>query len=131
MTRPPPGYRGPQDRDPDQVMADVAAQNLIAEIIGLHQALDAKLTHDIDLAALGPADPASGFVTGSSDHDRMETRQAAIHQAKADRTRELAAAREMLRRVVRYYEERLGRRPPTRPRVESIDYRNDGQRRVG
>lgn len=126
----PPGDRGPTNpgRDRDQVMADPVAQNLIATIVQLHEELDAKLERDVELAALGPADPSSGYVTGSGERDRMEGRQAAVDQAQRERNRQLKNAREELRRMVRYYEERLGRRPPRRPRVESIDYRNGGDR---
>ncbi len=129
----PSGYRGPHSptRDPNLVMSDIVAQNLIAEICQLHQDLCAKLDHDIDLAALGATEPASGYVTGSSDHDQTDGVLAAISQAERDATLGRKAAHSELRRVKAYYQERLGRQPPRRPPVQSIDYQADGKRRVG
>ncbi len=130
----PSGYRGPLDpgRDPAQVMSDPVAQNLIAEICQLHQDLCAKLDHNIDLAALGASEPASGYVTGSSDHDQTDGVLAAISQAERDATLGRKAAHSELRRVKAYYQERLGQRPPRRPPVQSIDYLDGNrQRRVG
>jgi hypothetical protein len=129
----PPGYRAPHEpaRDRDQVMSDLTAQNLIAEIVGLHEELCARLDRDVELAAMGLDEPASGRVTGSGEHDQMEQRRIAVHQAEAERRRRRKNAVERLRRVVHDYEIELGRRLPRRPRVESIDYRGDGQRRVG
>jgi hypothetical protein len=134
MTRSvPPGYTGLHDptRDADQVMLDGTAQTLIREIIDLHQDLCRKLDADIQRAAHPTTEPASGYVTGSSDHDQMETLTAAVARAGRERDRQLKNAREELRRVKRYYEERLGLRAPRRPRVESVDYQDGGQRRVG
>jgi hypothetical protein len=111
-------------------MRDVVAQNLIADICQLHEDLCASLDHDVDLAALGLTEPASGKVTGSSDHDRMDTTASAVRQAEHERDRQLKNARQELRRVVDYYQTG-GRRQPRRPRVESIDYRNGSERRVG
>lgn len=130
----PSGYRGPLDhgRDPTQVMSDGAAQNLIVALMDLHEALDRRLDHEVDLAAMGPANPDSGYVTGSGEQDRMDGAITAVRQAKAERARTLKNAQQELRRAVEWYERQLGMRPPRRPRVESIDYRNgDGQRRVG
>lgn len=106
----PSGYRAPTsaDRDPDQVMADTVAQNLIAEIVQLHNALCAKLDCDVELAAQGPADPASGYVTGSGEHDQMLGRAATIRQAERERSRLLKNAQQRLRRDVQYYEDLLG-----------------------
>lgn len=120
----PTGYTPPHSRDRDQVMADGTAQNLIAQIVDLHDQLHAKLEHDVDVAALGASEPASGFVTGSSDHDRMDARSAAIKQAEKEQARQLKNARQELRRVVEYYETRLGLRSLPRPRIESIDYQH-------
>jgi hypothetical protein len=129
----PPGYRGPLDpgRDPNLVMRDGVAQNLIAEICWLHEELLAKLDRDIERAALPNTEPASGRVTGSSDHDQMEACSLAVAQAQRDRDRQRKNALGELRRIIAYYEERLGRRPPKRPPVQSIDYQADGKRRVG
>ncbi len=129
----PSGYRSPHDptRDRDQVMADPVAQNLIAEIVQLHEELCRKLDRDVELAAMGRTEPASGRVTGTSEHDQMETRSEAVRHAEQERYRQRKNALERLRRIVQDYESDLGRRRPPRPRVESIDYRDNGQRRIG
>lgn len=106
----PTGYRGPHDpgRDPNLVMQDPVAQNLIADIVTLYEALCVKLTQDIHLAGLGPANPQSGFVTGTNDHDQMLNRATAITQAQAEQARTLKNVRQRLRRDIRYLEDRLG-----------------------
>lgn len=106
----PLGYRGPHDlgQQPDQVMSDLVAQNLIAEIVSLHERLCERLELEVVLAALGPADPASGRVTGSNgEEDRMLGHAAAIRQAEAERARALKNARQRLRRLVGYYQDVL------------------------
>ena len=124
----PSGYRGPADqgRDRDQVMLDGVAQNLIREIVDLHDDLCAKLDRDIQRAALGQADPASGYVTGSKDHDQMDAIAAAIKQAERDRDRLLKNARQQLRRVKEYYQDRLGVRC-----TDPAHYHTTDERRVG
>ena len=138
----PRGYQGPHDpaRDPfDQArdpwrsgqMSDPVAQNLLADLVTLHEQLLALLDHHIELASLGASEPASGRVSGSGEHDSIATRALAVQHARAERDRTRKNALEELRRTKRYYQERLGLVPPRRPRVESIDYRNGGDRRVG
>ena len=129
----PSGYCGPHDpsRDPDQVMADPVAQNLIAEIVQLHEDLLAKLNHDIELAAHPTTEPNSGRVTGTGDHDQIQARQDAVERARHERDRGRNNALRELRRLKEYYQEHLGLRPLRRPPVQSIDYQADGQRRVG
>jgi hypothetical protein len=135
LTRPhPSGYRPPTDpgRDQGQWMRDGTAERLLNELAGLHDALLAKLDHDVDLAAQGFSEPAAGYVTGSREHNEMAMCAAAIANAEHDRDRGRKNALQQLRNLKGWYEERLGLRPPRRPRVESIDYRNgDGERRVG
>jgi hypothetical protein len=136
VTRPhPPDYRGPTDpaRDAGQWMRDGTAERLLNEIAGLHDALLSHLDHQVHIAAIPPADPADlGTVTGTREHDQLLDRGAAVRQAQVDRDRGRRNALQQLRDVKRWYEERLGLRPPRRPRVESIDYRNNGgERRVG
>ena len=131
----PSGYRGPldpgRDRQPGQVMADLVAENLIRQIMDLHDDLCRSLDRDVELAAIGQADPASGYVTGSGDHDQMLVSATAVRQAEQERARRRKNANQRLRNLVEDYEVELGRRMPRRPRVESIDYRNGGERRVG
>jgi hypothetical protein len=129
----PPGYRGPADptRDPGQVMSDPVAQNLIADIVTLHENLLAKLDHDVELAALGQAEPASGRVTGTGEHDQMEGCRTAITHAERERNRARNNALRELRRLKEYYQEHLGLRPLRRPPVQSIDYLHSAKRRFG
>ena len=139
MTR-PSGYRGPLDpgRDRDQVMVDPVAQNLIAEIVQLHDDLCRKLDKDVHQAGMGPVSPAAGFVTGTGERDRMLIAADAVKYAEAEQTRVLKAARQRLRRDRQWYLDATGV-PCTDPAHhhtpmdvgESIGYRNDGQRRVG
>jgi hypothetical protein len=112
-------------------MSDGAAQTLIVDLMDLHEALCRKLDRDIERAALGNAEPASGRVTGTGQHDQMDTRVDAVQRAQRERDRQRKNALQQLRDVKVYYEERLGLRPLRRPPVQSIDYQADGQRRVG
>ena len=129
----PRGYSGPHDpaRDPVLVMSDQVAQNLLADLCSLHEALLAELDHHIELASLGSSEPASGRVSGSGEHDSIATRALAVQHARAERDRQRKNALEELRRTRRYYQERLGLVAPRRARLESIDYRNGADRRVG
>lgn len=104
----PTGYTPPEARRDQWAMRDLVAQNLLAELISLHEALCVKLDRDIELAAQEPSGPSSGHVTGTGEHDRMLTRADAVDQAKWERDRTVKAAQQRLRRHVQYYQDRLG-----------------------
>ena len=127
----PRGYTGPHDpaRDPVLVMSDPVAQNLLADLCSLHEALLAQLDHHIELASLGASEPASGRVTGSGEHDSIATRALAVQHARAERDRTRKNALRELRRVREYYQTLLGQRPPRRAPVQSINYLHGAARR--
>lgn len=112
-------------------MADATAQNLIAEIVTLHEQLCQHLAHQVELAGLGPAEPSAGRITGTGDRDQMLDRAQAIQRAEREQQRVLKNARQMLRRTIEWYQVPLGQRRPARAPVESIDYQQGGTRRVG
>ena len=107
----PRGYTGPNSaaRDPVLVMSDPVAQNLLADLIDLHEQLLRKLDHDIELAAHPPAG-SGGRVRGGGQHDQMLQRNAAVQRAQRDRTRQRDNALRELRRVKDFYQRRYGLR---------------------
>ena len=127
----PTGYTPPHHRQAGQVMSDPAAQNLIADLVTLHETLLAKLEQDIHRAALGTSEPESGRVTGTSTRDSMDTLATAVRHAEQERDRQRRNALQHLRDAKEYYEIRLGLRPPRRTAVQSINYLNGEGRRVG